>query len=118
MRRAEGGVRTSRCLPGISRVYACLGRSGLFSEANFFDQGASNVPDRDVSFLDALRVTGRHVQQQIDFIGERTACFAGQRHAEGAAARSGLDAAHDVWTRTARGYGHEDVPEFYERFNL
>src|SRR5713101_2638909 len=99
-------------------VSSGFGRSGLFPEANLFDQRASNVPDRDVSFLDALRVAGRHVQQQIDFIGERTACFAGQRHAEGAAARSGLDAAHDVWTRTASGDGHEDVPAFYERFNL
>jgi hypothetical protein len=37
-------------------------RSGFSSEANFFDQRTSNVPDRDVSFLNALRVAGRHIQ--------------------------------------------------------
>ena len=55
-----------------------FGRSGLFSKANFFDQRTSNVSDGDVSFLNALRVPRGYVQQQIDFVGERTACFAGQ----------------------------------------
>ena len=55
-----------------------FGRSGLFPKANFFDQRAGNVPDGDVRFLNALRVTRGHVQQQIDFVRERTAGFAGQ----------------------------------------
>jgi hypothetical protein len=65
------------CLPAIPLVGAGFGPSGLLPEANFFNQRAGNVPDRDVSFLDALRVTRGHIQQQIDFVRECAACFAG-----------------------------------------
>jgi len=33
------------------------------------DEGAGDVADGDVGFLDALGVAGRNVQEQVDFAG-------------------------------------------------
>ena len=67
------------------------------------------MPDKDVGFLDALRVAGRHIHKQIDLIGEGAAGFSGQSHPESAATRPGLHPAHDVWAGTAGGDRHEDI---------
>ena len=56
-RQQRGGVALLRC-------------------GELLDQRTRDVADGDVGFLDALRVAGRNVQQQIDFGFERASAFA------------------------------------------
>ena len=76
------------------------------------------MPDGDVRFLNALRVTRGHIQQQIDLVRKRAACFTSQRHADSAAAGSGFNAEHHVWTCAAGRNGHQNIALLDERFNL
>ena len=83
-----------------------------------FDEGAGDVADGDMGFLDALGVAGGDVEEEIDFAGERAAGFSGESDEEGAASAAGFDAVNDVGAGTAGGNCNEHVLWCDQGFDL
>ena len=76
------------------------------------------MADGDVGFLNALRIVGGHVQEQIDPAGQLAAGFAGKRNAKGASAGTGIHTTNDVWAVTAGRQCHQDVAWRHQGFDL
>jgi len=76
------------------------------------------VADGDVGFLDALRIARGDVEEEIDFVGERAARFAGKSDEISAAGAAGFDASDHVRAIAAGGKGDEDVLRREKGFNL
>src|SRR2546422_3677511 len=92
-------------------------RDGL-ATSQFFNQAAGDVADGDVTFLDALRVIRRDVQQKIDFAGELPTRVSRKRYEIGPAGAPGFHSANDIGAIAARRERHKNVVFCYERFNL
>jgi len=76
------------------------------------------VADGDVTFLDALRILRRNIQEKINFAGDLSARFPGKRDEICSASASGLHSANDVRAIAARRERHKNVVSCNERFNL
>ena len=76
------------------------------------------MADGDVCFLDALRIRGGHIQQEIGFAGECAAGFAGECDEIGAARAASLHAMNDVRAGAAGGESYENVLRRDKRFDL
>jgi len=69
-------------------------------------------------FLDSLRILRGHVEQEVDFAGERATRFPGESDKVSAAGAASLYATHYVRACAASGKGHENVLWSDERFDL
>src|SRR5262250_2247456 len=67
------------------------------------------MADGDVRFLDALRVAGWDVEEQVHFAGERATGLAGESDEIRAAGASDLHGSDDVGARAAGGKRNDDV---------
>ncbi len=76
------------------------------------------MADGDVTFLDALRILRRNIQEKINFSGDLSTSFSRERHEIGPASASGLHSANDVRAIAARRERHKNVVSCNERFNL
>lgn len=63
---------------------------------HLFNQAASDVPDGDVTFLDALRVIRRDIQEKFDFVGELSTRFSRKCHEIRASGAPGFHAANNI----------------------
>src|ERR1700730_6644666 len=88
------------------------------SRGELLDEGAGNVADGDVGFLNALRIAGRHIEQQINFSGECSTGFAGESHDVGPPRTASFRPADDVCAGAAGGKRDENVLRGNERFDL
>src|SRR5580700_7623275 len=82
------------------------------------DQGADNVADGDVGFLDALGIAGRNVEEDVHFAGERAAGFSRQGDEESSAGAPSFDRFDNVWAGAAGGKSDYNVVRADERFHL
>src|SRR6266852_715691 len=107
--QAEDGIRDAT----VTGVQTCaLPISSCRADScthKLLNQAASDVADGDVTFLDALRVVRRNIQEKANLAGERAASFACKRHKKRAARTPGLHSAHDIGAIAARRQRHKNV---------
>src|SRR5664279_5524255 len=79
------------------------------AESQLLDSRTHDMSNGDMRFLDVLRVRGGHVQQQIHFVRQCAAGFAGPSHTERTAPRARFDAAQNVDAVAAVGKRYDHV---------
>src|SRR5262249_29789605 len=98
--------------------YSKVASEGWTLHQRSLDEGAGDMADGDVGFLDALGIGGRDVEEEIDFGGERTAGFAGEGDEIGAAGPANFDSFDDVGAGAAGGERYQNVLLRDKRFDL
>jgi hypothetical protein len=81
-------------------------------------QRTSDVANRDMSFLDSLRILRGHVEQKIDFAGECATRLARKTNYISTAGPASFYTAHYVWAFAAGRERHKNVLRSDERFDL
>jgi hypothetical protein len=81
-------------------------------------QRTSDVANRDMSFLDSLRILRWHVEQEIDFAGECATRLPSESDKISAARTASLHTTHYVRACAAGRERHKNVLRSDERFDL